>query len=203
MAGGRRDRLAPVVLLGPALLAVAVFLGGCAALPLPGRQEAAAGPTAADFTLPDQDGRGVTMKDLRGKAVVLDFIYTNCPPDEECPVLTAKLVGLQQQLKTAGLSDRVVILSITFDPERDTPEVLKAYAQQFGADLSNWHFLRGNNAQTREVSHAYSIGYNKLDTGGFEHTAVIMVIDPQGRIRAWEPPGFGGRNLLEVVQQVL
>lgn len=203
MVRRRTDPFAPLAMLGLALLAVALLLGGCASLPLVGRQQAAVGPPAADFTLPDQDGRAVALKDLRGKAVVLDFIYTNCPPDEACPLLTAKMVALQQRLKTAALSDRVVLLSITFDPERDTPEVLIAYARQFGAELGNWHFLRGTDAQSRAVAKAYGVAYEHAEGDQFGHTAFIMVIDPQGRIRAWEPPGFGGRDLLDVVQRVL
>src|SRR3990172_2327053 len=118
MARGRRFRSLPA-----ALLAVAVLLGGCAAAQSRGPVQEAAGAPAADFTLPDQDGRAVTLQDLRGKAVVVDFIYTNCPPDEACPLLTAKLAPLPPRLPTAGLAERVVILSITFDPDRDTPDV--------------------------------------------------------------------------------
>ncbi len=192
-----------LVLIVGGLLIFSVVLKGRGGLPISAQQPPAASVPAANFTLLDQDGHPVSMQSLRGKVVLLDFIYTNCPPDEACPVLTAKLVGLQRDLKAAGLADKVALLSITFDPERDTTEALKAYAERFKADLSNWHFLRGDEEKTREVAKNYAVFYQADSSGEFTHTSVIMVIDPQGNIRNWASPDFDSQDLLDAVREVL
>src|SRR5437867_10049200 len=87
------------------------------------------GPAPA-FTLLAQDERRLSLADLRGKVVVLTFIYTTCA--DTCPLLTAKLAGLQGRLG-ADFGARVVFASVTIDPERDTPAVLKAYGIAHGA----------------------------------------------------------------------
>lgn len=201
---------------GVLLLAVGGMLGGCATTPpkveqtaiarteptatTPAIRPTATPQTAADFTLPDQDGHDVSMRDLRGKVVLMDFLYLNCPT--ACPALTAQLTRVQHSLKDAGLIGRVELLSITIDPDRDTPQALKAFAQGVGADLGNWHFLRGTPAQTRIVANAYDIEYQQYAEGVFDHTAAVIVVDPEGTVRAWEPADFSG-DWLDIIRHVL
>jgi protein SCO1/2 len=116
--------------------------------------------------------------------------------------MTAKMASLQHELSDAGLNDRVALLSITIDPQHDTPAVLKSYAQNLGASLTNWHFLRGTEAQTRAVADGFQVDYQKAGNGMFDHTALMIIVDPQGFVREWEPPDFSG-DLFPVVQQYL
>ncbi len=94
-----------------------------------------------NLALVDQDGYSFSLAETRGKVVVLSLIYTHCP--DICPLITGKVQAIQARLKAAGLGEAVVFLTVTFDPERDTPPVLRRYAQSFQVDLSNWRFLTG------------------------------------------------------------
>jgi len=90
------------------------------------------------FSLVDQRGRSVTERDFAGSPWVANFIFTRCP--SVCPVLTAKFKALQGKLDT---SNDVAFVSFSVDPKHDTPDVLAAYAEKFGADPERWHFLTG------------------------------------------------------------
>ena len=95
---------------------------------------------APEFSLTSQDGGRVTLADFRGKVVAVTFIYTLCTTT--CPVLTPMMSFVQDQLGP-NFGTKIVFVSITVDPERDTPQVLKEYAQAFGANLAGWAFLTG------------------------------------------------------------
>ena len=99
---------------------------------------------APEFSLTSQDGGQVTLAVFRGRVVVVTFIYTLCTTT--CPVLTPMMSFVQDQLGP-NFGTRIVFVSITVDPERDTPEVLKEYAQAFGANLAGWAFLTGNSGR--------------------------------------------------------
>ena len=90
---------------------------------------------APDFDLTSQDGKRVTLADLRGKVVAVTFIFTMCP--DICPMLTSNMAQVQEMLG-ADFGKSVAFVSITIDPENDTPEVLKDYAEAFGADPEGW-----------------------------------------------------------------
>lgn len=97
--------------------------------------------TLPDLSLVDQDGQNFRLAATRGKVVVLGLIYTHCP--DVCPVITGKMKAVQARLKSAGLEDAVVFLTVTFDPERDSPPVLRRYAEAYELDLTNWRLLTG------------------------------------------------------------
>jgi protein SCO1/2 len=99
---------------------------------------------APEVSLTTQDGKRLSLKALRGKVVAVTFIYTSCA--DTCPLLTAKLAGLQARLGT-DFGAKVFFVAITVDPERDTPQVLKRYAQAHGATLAGWAFLTGTPAE--------------------------------------------------------
>lgn len=123
------------------LLGVALSACGSAAPELPKIAEVPA------FELRDQDGATVARDALRGEVWVANFMFTSCP--DVCPILTAKMSGVRGKL----VADRVPvrIVSFTVDPETDTPEVLKRYAQERGADFDDWRFLTGPIDQVKRV----------------------------------------------------
>lgn len=135
---------------------------------------------AADFTLSDQAGRTVSLLALRGKLVVLDFIFTHCPGP--CPILTATKRSVQEQLGPE-LRERTRFLSVSVDPIRDRPEVLRAYAEARHLDLSNWSLLTGASEEVDAVLRAYGVGAVPGEGGEIEHTVASFLIDPQGRIQ--------------------
>jgi len=142
-------------------------------------QLAASDDPAPPFDLIDQDGKRVRLDDLRDRAVVLDFIFTHCPGP--CPILTGVHVSLQRMLP-ADLRERTHFVSISLDPERDRPEVLRAYAKARGADLSGWSFLTGSSEEIDPVLAAYGVGKRLVEGEEIEHTVATFLIDPSGQI---------------------
>jgi protein SCO1 len=135
---------------------------------------------APDFALTSQDGAQVSLGDLRGKVVAVAFIYTSCP--DICPMLTDKMARVQDALG-ADFGAKVAFLSITTDPEHDTPQMLKDYAEAFDADLAGWSFLTGEPAAVLDVAHCYGVAVMKASDGQVDHTLLTTLIDRQGVMR--------------------
>jgi protein SCO1/2 len=135
---------------------------------------------APDFALTSQDGVEMTLGELRGKVVAVTFIYVSCP--DVCPMLTDKMARVQDALG-ADFGSKVAFLSITTDPEHDTPEVLKGYAEAFDADLAGWSFLTGEPAAVRDVAHRYGVAVVKAADGEVDHTLLTTLIDRYGTMR--------------------
>ncbi len=134
---------------------------------------------APDFRLVDHDGRERSSGELRGRAVLLDFIFTSCPGP--CPMLTAAHAALQREIPPE-LAERTLFVSISLDPARDTPEKLREYAIERGADLSRWWFLTGDPENVSEVLQAYQIGSIRRPDGNIDHIVATYLIAPDGRI---------------------
>ena len=134
---------------------------------------------APDFTLTDQDGQPLILSRLRGKVVVMDFIFTHCPGP--CPLLSLKFSRLQQQLGDR-LGQKVMLLSVTIDPRRDVPEVLKAYAQRYQANLAGWKFLTGTTRDILMVAAGYGADYQAGMEGVVNHRLLTCVIDQEGTV---------------------
>ena len=152
---------------------------------------------APEFTLIDQDGKRFLSMSLRGKIIVLDFVYTTCT--DVCPLFTANFLRLQHQLKPEHKSD-VIFVSITTDPEIDSPKIFKAYAQRYGADFGNWAFLTGTEAQLKEVWKGFGIRVIRKGRGLVQHDSVTTLIDRQG-LRRFNH--FGEKWRLEDVERDL
>jgi protein SCO1/2 len=173
---GRRVRgiavvLALVLLAFPATLP-AHDTGGEKRLPVIG--------PAPPFTLTSQDGKPVALADLRGKVVAVTFIYTGCP--DICPLLTQKMVDVQNALG-AEFGAKIAFVSISLDPEHDTPEVLKDYAQFWGANLDGWAFLTGSLEAVRDVTRHYGVFFAKKEDGSVDHTQLTSLVDADGQMR--------------------
>jgi cytochrome oxidase Cu insertion factor (SCO1/SenC/PrrC family) len=149
------------------------------------RQGAAAladiGP-APPVVLSDQAGNPFDLARLRGKAVLVSFVYTTC--GGTCPATTHTLYRVQQALKDAGLwHRRVEFVSISLDPVRDRPDVLAAYARVFDADTAAWHFLTGPPEAVAPVIAAWGMWVKPGPAGTLDHPSRIFLLDPQGRQR--------------------
>ncbi|MBY5391369.1 SCO family protein [Rhizobium leguminosarum] len=135
---------------------------------------------APDFTLTSQDRTPVSLHDLRGKVVAVAFIFASCT--DICPMLTDNMARVKAKLGSAFGSE-IVFVSITVDPERDAPEVLKQYARDFGADLKGWSFLTGDPAVVHEVGRKYGVIARKTANGDVDHTLLTSLVDPNGMLR--------------------
>jgi protein SCO1/2 len=134
---------------------------------------------APDFELTDQNGAKLTLADLRGKLVLLDFIFTSC--QGPCPMLTSAHVTLQRMLPPE-LRARTRFVSISLDPVRDTPMALRAYALARGADLAGWSFLTGDPEAVALVLKGYGVGTMRRPDGQIDHLVATFLIDAEGRI---------------------
>jgi protein SCO1/2 len=137
------------------------------------------GPAPA-FALTAQDGQRLALDELRGKVVVVTFIYASCA--DACPLLTAKMATLQDELGV-DFGSRVFFVSITVDPERDTPEILTRYSQAHGANLSGWAFLTGTPDEIKAVARQYGIYYKRQAAGDVDHTFLTSLVDQRGTLR--------------------
>jgi protein SCO1 len=135
---------------------------------------------APDFALTSQDGTEVTLESLRGKVIAVAFIYTWCP--DVCPMLTDKMARVQDELGP-DFGAKVAFVSITVDPKRDTPAVLKEYAEAFDADLAGWSFLTGDPAVVLEVAHRYGVAVLPGADGQVDHTLLTTLVDREGAMR--------------------
>jgi protein SCO1/2 len=134
---------------------------------------------APGFALIDQAGRPFSLEEQRGRAVLLDFIFTRCPGP--CPILTSTHVVVQRSL-APELLPRTRFVSISIDPERDTPQDLVAYATARGVDLGHWAFLTGPSDEIESVMQAYGVGSTLAPGGELEHVVASFLIDGDGRL---------------------
>jgi protein SCO1/2 len=141
---------------------------------------------APDFTLQDGTGGLHSMADLRGKVLVLNFIYTHCP--DACPLHAEKIAEIQKMINGTPMRTQVEFITITTDPERDTGAVLREYGAAHGLDPANWLFLTAAPGQpadsTRKLAQAYGLEFTPTPDGLEMHGVVTHVIDQDGILRA-------------------
>jgi protein SCO1/2 len=135
---------------------------------------------ASEFTLTNQDGKRLTLKELRGEVLAVTFIFASCA--DTCPLLTAKMVGIRDRLGSA-FGDKFYFVSITVESERDAPDVLKRYADAHKANPAGWAFLTGTKAEIRDVAKRYGIYYKKSQRGDVDHTFLTSLVDQNGTLR--------------------
>jgi protein SCO1/2 len=130
------------------------------------------------FALIDQEGNPFNAENkLRGKIVAINFIYTTC--SDVCPLFTLEFARLQQSLRSQTQVNSFLV-SITTDPEIDSPKVLKAYARRFGADFQNWAFLTGDESRLRDVWKGFGVQVIRRGRGLVQHTNLTTLIDRHG-----------------------
>lgn len=156
---------------------------------------------AKDFALPDHNGKLRTLADFKGKAVVVFFGYTQCP--DVCPTTLAEMATVMQQL--GPLADRVQVLFITVDPERDTREMLAKYVPSFDPRFIG---LVGDKESTERVAKEFKVFYQKVpgkEPGSYtmDHTAGSYVFDPEGRIRLFIRHGQGAEPITHDLKLLL
>ena len=134
---------------------------------------------AQDFRLTDADGRERTLADFKGKAVMMFFGFTQCP--DVCPTALVRAAEIRKLLGADG--DRLQVIFVTVDPERDSPVVLKAYTQAFDPSFIG---LYGDMQRTSQTAKDFKVFYRKVPTGSsytMDHSAFSYVFDPKGKIR--------------------
>jgi len=161
--------------------------------------------TGADYAkqlnLPDFDGKPRTLADFKGKVVLVFFGYTQCP--DVCPTTMAELAEVKRSLGADG--SRVQGIFVTVDPERDTPELLKAYVSNFGPDMLG---LRGTPEQTQAAAKEFKVFYSKVPgktatSYTIDHTAGSYILDAQGRVRLFTRYGSGAQALADDLKLLL
>jgi protein SCO1/2 len=167
-------------------------------IPIP-PEKLAIGASVPDFEMRDQDGVPMRFASLRGAVVAVDFIYTRCPLPEVCPRLSANFARLQKRFSGRNL----VLLSITLDPDHDTPEELRRYAKVWQARAPGWRFLTGDHETIRAVAARLGLTYWAED-GLITHTSTTAVIAPDGRLAALvEGSSYPAGQLGDLIESVL
>lgn len=181
--------------------------------PLPVREDVAQiGNKVPDFTLTDQDGKRINLKDYRGKALAITFIYSRCPLPNYCILMSKHFSDLANQLnQNAELKDKIRLLSVSFDPQTDTPEKLKQYGQGYlgkdaKPDFTIWQLATGTDKEIRAVADFFGLRYevDAQNKTQFNHSLRTVVISPEGKVQKvfsgneWTP-----NDLLKELQATL
>jgi protein SCO1/2 len=172
-------KCAAAVLLCAGLISIMLGAGGCAhpdergSYPAPNHRNG-----LPDVTLIDQHGKPVALPSLRGMPTLVDFIYTRCT--QSCPMLTMKMSEVARRLGPQ-LGKQIRIVSISVDPQNDTPAALLAYAKSHEADRPGWLFLTGTPEQIASVLKAYNLKIAREPDGSITHVTEAFLLDADGR----------------------
>jgi protein SCO1/2 len=185
-----------------AFLLLAAFLGGCAPDgPRFTGSDVTGSSFGKDFALVDHTGKPRSLADYKGKAIVIFFGYTQCP--DVCPTTMSTLAEAMQQLGPDA--DRVQVLFVTVDPERDTQALLSEYVPAFDKRFAG---LRGDAAATEKVAKEFKVIYQKQpgatpETYTVDHSAGVFVYDPQGRLRVYMSHGQSPQAYVHDLRELL
>jgi protein SCO1/2 len=163
---------------------------------------AAAGPPAGtevpDFTFVNQDGRRLDLRQLRGRALLLTFIYTRCPVPDYCPLMSSNFAAVHRALEQdEGLRGKAHLLSVTLDPAYDTPKVLRSYGagytERYGAEtFEHWDFATGDPGEIRRLAQFFGLAYSE-EKGQVIHSLRTALVDSDGKVykiyrgNEWKP----------------
>ncbi len=162
----------------------------------------ALGDTVPDFRLTNQKRRPVALSNLRGRVVAINFVYTSCALPDFCLRIANNFGVLQKRFK-ARLGRDLVLLTVTFDPVHDTPEVLAQYARRWDADPATWHFLTGPVRDVQRVCHLFGVD-SFPDEGLMSHSLHTAILDRRGKLVAnLEGNQFTADQLGDLTEAVL
>ena len=148
-----------------------------------------------DFELFDEYGKTVELKGYRGSVLTLTFIFTRCPVPEYCPTMMRNFSEADEALKNdPDAPEDYKLLTVSFDSDFDTPDILKTYGEQFKKNSSNWSLAGASNSTTiRSIGEAVGLQFAKSQSAIYSHNLRTVVLDPQGRItkifmdESWKP----------------
>lgn len=132
-----------------------------------------------DFELTDQNGKKITNKDMLGKVYLVEFFYSRCPTI--CPVMNSNMKAIEEEIGNPDFG----IISISIDPENDTPEILQQHARKVGAKTPNWHFLTGDRTYIGKLADEFNIYVGDQEDEGesLNHSGMIALVDKNGNLR--------------------
>lgn len=163
-----------------------------------GNVEAAAGTEVPNFSLINQDAKPIKIQNYRGKALLLTFIYTRCPVPDYCTLMSNNFASIEQALRNQeGLYDKTHLLSITVDPEYDTPAVLRSYGASHTGRYSeeafkHWEFATGSREEVNAIAQFFGLQYYPAE-GEIIHGLRTAIISPDGKVHKvyrgneWKP----------------
>jgi protein SCO1/2 len=165
---------------------------------MPGAQMAKEGDEVPNFTLRNQDDREIHIKNYRGKALLLTFIYTRCPVPDYCTLMSNNFAQIDRALgQNPELYGKTHLLSISIDPDYDTPKVLRSYGAAHTERYQNetfahWEFATGTSEQVKEIAQFFGLTYIP-EKDQIIHALRTVIIDPQGKVakiyrgNEWKP----------------
>jgi protein SCO1/2 len=166
------------------------------------------GDEVPDFSLVNQNGRRITLKQYRGKVLLLTFIYTRCPFPDYCPRVSGLFADLNRKLlDSPDLAGRTHLLSVSFDPAHDTPAVLRKYGSNYvgaASGFSHWDFaVPPRKDEVQQMAQIFGLTYEP-DSGLITHSLSTTVIAPDGRIFRWyHGSDWKSDDLLRDVEEAL
>lgn len=175
--------------------AITKTLPGTAPTPaVVGPSEPQLGAEVPDVKLVNQDGRQLSTRQFKGRALAVTFIYTRCPMPDQCPLLSTNFAELNGALASdAEVGKRAHLLSVTLDPEYDKPEVLRRYGSTYaGGKFDTWDFVTGDPADVRRFAEFFGLAYS-VESGQLIHSLRTAVVTPDGKLyklyrgNEWKP----------------
>lgn len=145
---------------------------------------------APGFSLTTQDGKPLSLSDLKGKVLLVGFVFTTC--NGTCPATTHRMALVQQELKNRGhfKTGKVHLLTITLDPARDTPEVLRGYMKLYDVEPASWTFLTGPPDKVARTIADWGMWARPAPNAQLDHPSRVFLVDDTGRIREIYHLGF-------------
>jgi len=162
--------------------------------PTAGGTEPQAGAEVPDVKLFNQDGKQISVRQFKGRALLVTFVYTRCPSPDQCPLMSANFAQVNAALQgDPDLKKRAHLLSVTLDPEYDKPEVLHSYGAAYaGGKFDDWDFATGDPADVRRFAEFFGLMYQR-DNGQLIHSLRTAVVTPDGKLdkiyrgNEWKP----------------
>jgi protein SCO1/2 len=164
-----------------------------------------AGDAAPDATLVDQDGQPLTISAWRDSAVVVTFIYLRCPLPQFCPLMDRRFADVQQMVRgDDALRGRARLLSVSFDPQHDTPEAMTAHAAKVGADPLTWRFATAAPEVVDRFAAGFGVNVIREPDGTITHNLRTAVIAPGGRVvSVYDGGEWTSTQVVEALRQAL